>query len=38
MADDEHYVALGGGRQDGDQEEVAQRIRALRVQVDDAHP
>ena len=29
IADYEQYLALGGGRRDGDQEEVEQRIRAL---------
>jgi tetratricopeptide (TPR) repeat protein len=36
IADYEHFLALGGGKRDGDQEEVAQRIRALRAQLDEA--
>ena len=36
IADYEQYLALGGGRRDGDQEEVEQRIRTLRAQLDDA--
>jgi tetratricopeptide (TPR) repeat protein len=36
MADYEQYLALGGGRRGGDQEEVERRIRALRAQLDDA--
>jgi tetratricopeptide (TPR) repeat protein len=33
IADYEQYLTLGGGKRDGDQEEVEQRIRALRAQL-----